>query len=328
MIYYLCPDMNHPSGGIRVIYRHVDRLNQLGLPAAVLHCRRGYRCSWFENRTTVEYIPDVRLGSADFLVVPEVYAGLYLVKSRLKKDQKLILKLIRSAVNKVIFNQNAYNTFRSYPLDGASPDEDLYHDPQVRACMVVSEDNREYLEMAFDHLPVSRIHNSIDPAVFSYDADKKEQIAYMPRRNPEDARQVINIIRNRGWFAKYRLVAIENMSEAEVAGTLKESKIFLSFGYPEGFGLPPAEAMACGCMVVGYHGWGGKEYFRDDFFYPVAHGDIAGFVRRFEFMADTLREDPERVQQHAIAGSQFILEQYSPAKEDGDLESFWKSLKG
>ena len=39
-----------------------------------------------------------------------------------------------------------------------------------------------------------------------------------------------------------------------IAGTLlfSFSILFLSFGYPEGFGLPVAEAMSCGCAVIGY----------------------------------------------------------------------------
>jgi hypothetical protein len=32
-------------------------------------------------------------------------------------------------------------------------------------------------------------------------------------------------------------------------------------GIVRGFRFPPAEAMLCGCVVVGYHGKGGQEYF-------------------------------------------------------------------
>ena len=34
-------------------YRHVDHLNGAGIPAAVMHRRGDFRCSWFENRTRV-----------------------------------------------------------------------------------------------------------------------------------------------------------------------------------------------------------------------------------------------------------------------------------
>ena len=42
---------------------------------------------------------------------------------------------------------------------------------------------------------------------------------------------------------------------------MMDSTIFLSFGHPEGFGLPVAEALASQCAVVGYDGIGGRELF-------------------------------------------------------------------
>ena len=52
-VYFCAPDWNVPAGGIRVFYRHVDILNEAGIPAAVLHRRAGFRCTWFENHTRV-----------------------------------------------------------------------------------------------------------------------------------------------------------------------------------------------------------------------------------------------------------------------------------
>ena len=71
-------------------------------------------------------------------------------------------------------------------------------------------------------------------------------------------------------------------SEAAVADILRESQVFLSFGHPEGFGLPPAEALACGCLVIGYHGGGGREYFGPAGAYPAgtpAAGDDGACTR-------------------------------------------------
>src|SRR5215472_11831928 len=72
-VYYLTPDVVNPSGGVRVIYRHVDTLNALGIPAVVLHTKSGYRCGWFANTTRVAGVADVKLRPSDILVVPEYY---------------------------------------------------------------------------------------------------------------------------------------------------------------------------------------------------------------------------------------------------------------
>ena len=58
MVYYLCPDIKTPVGGIRVIYRHVDILNRYGIPAYVVHKTLGFRVDWFKNDTPIVYWRD------------------------------------------------------------------------------------------------------------------------------------------------------------------------------------------------------------------------------------------------------------------------------
>src|SRR3954463_4411251 len=97
MIYYLAPALARPSGGVRTMYRHVDVLNKCGLPAAILHPRRGFRCEWFENQTRVESAP-LQVRADDLLVGPEQYSP------------EALNRLARG-VRKVVLNQNAYRTF-------------------------------------------------------------------------------------------------------------------------------------------------------------------------------------------------------------------------
>ena len=63
---------------------------------------------------------------------------------------------------------------------------------------------------------------------------------------------------------------------------LSESLIFLSFGHPEGFGLPVAEAIAQRCAVIGYSGMGGRELFgickKFGLDYQIEYGDFSGFL--------------------------------------------------
>ena len=102
------------------------------------------------------------------------------------------------------------------------------------------------------------------------------------RKHADEAVQVLNILRCRRALEGWDLVAIDGLPEHEVAKRLAECAIFLSFGYPEGCPLPPLEAMASGCVVVGYHGWGGREYFKPTFSDPIEAGDIIGFARAAE----------------------------------------------
>ncbi len=63
---------------------------------------------------------------------------------------------------------------------------------------------------------------------------------------------------------KAEFVILENQySQTEIAEHFREADIFLAIGYPEGFALPPLEAMACGCAVIGFTGGGGLDHMID-----------------------------------------------------------------
>ncbi|MFW6004949.1 MAG: glycosyltransferase [Desulfonatronovibrionaceae bacterium] len=88
-------------------------------------------------------------------------------------------------------------------------------------------------------------------------------IACMPRKNKALISLIKRIINSRNPEDQdIRWISIDGADHPEVAGLLRDSHIFLASGFPEGFALPPLEAMACGCLVVGYAGLGGWDYMR------------------------------------------------------------------
>ena len=99
------------------------------------------------------------------------------------------------------------------------------------------------------------------------------------------------------WMKKWSLVDIQSRPHAEVIKLLQGCALFLSFGHPEGFGLPVAEAMACGCAVIGYSGLGGRELFQLGHQYgtavEVAFGDWLGFVTAAERLDQQLNADAQ-----------------------------------
>jgi len=303
-IYFLCPDYRNAVGGIRIIYNHADILNANGFLAKVVHSKKGFRASWFPNHTEVTHIRAVRFQPYDIVVLPEIFASYY--NNQSLPDWKLKLKkrfsqnrlkyylseIANLPVYKVIYNQNAYATFHQYPYvknDWYVP----YFQPDVIRTVVVSNDNADYLTYTFPEHRFERVHVSFDFSLFTYASRKKPQICFMPRKNDSEARQVINILQAKGLLADFDVIAIEGKTTDEVAAILKESLIFMSFGYPEGSPLPPCEAMLSGCIVVGYHGWGGREYFRPEFCYPVEPGDVLTFARRMEEVIRLYHKQPD-----------------------------------
>ncbi|MDD5389292.1 MAG: glycosyltransferase [Gallionellaceae bacterium] len=340
-IYYLCPEHKTPVGGVRVIYRHVDILNKHGFSAYVVHNTRGFRVDWFENDTRIVYwrnnfldrmlakvkrrlalnsVVDLpvsggdatRIGAKDILVIPEMYgpdlAGAY-----------------GRGIKKVVLNQNCYLTFHGYSWQRDRLITPYTHQ-DVIATLINSYDGEDYLRYAFPKLPLHRFRLSIDPHRFSFQAEKKKQICFSRIKNQADAMQVVNILKFRGALKDFEIIPFINLPQAEVARIYKDSLLFLSFGYPEGFGLPPAEAMACGCVAIGFHGGGGREFLRPEFSYPIEQGDIVGFARTVEEVIKAYELNPAAILDKGRRAADFIRDHYSPEKEEAEVISAWQAI--
>ena len=110
---------------------------------------------------------------------------------------------------------------------------------------------------------VFRLNNTIDTSLFTPSFPKDPVVSFMTRKHRTHSRIILSLIesldsyKNGGW----QTIGIEKCSLRDVSTHMKRSFLFLSFGFPEGFGLPLAESLACGCKLVGYDGVGGKEIF-------------------------------------------------------------------
>jgi glycosyltransferase involved in cell wall biosynthesis len=148
----------------------------------------------------------------------------------------------------------------------------------------------------------------------------------MPRKCSEEAAQIISILNERGVLGDWILVPIHDMHESEVAAILRESAIFLSFSQREGFGLPPLEAISCGCIVIGYHGGGGEEYFQGPTIFPITQGEIVEFAQTIEKIALNYDSSQETHSELTLSAKNMIENEYSSDREKKDLARAWKVL--
>jgi glycosyltransferase involved in cell wall biosynthesis len=203
---------------------------------------------------------------------------------------------------------------------------DRYRIAGVRAILVLSDINRAYQEYMFPGVPVFQLRLAIDEALFHHGGAKRPRIAFMPRRGMRDAEMLIGMLRNRGLLDGFDLVPIDGTSEARVAETLRESLCFLALSSREGFGLPAAEAMACGCIVIGYTGNGGDEFFDSDHAYPIEDGNLLEFTSAIEHVLSLYREDPGFLETMGRKASKKILEKYGRLTAEAESLIQWKAL--
>lgn len=311
-VYYLAPAEKKPSGGIKVIYRHVDLLNEHGIPAAVLHEPEGFRCDWFRNQTRIVSVRNLLFHADDILVLPECYGpGLH---------------LLAPEVRKVIFNQGPHHTFDRISLRETAPGAPYQQLNNIHGILTVSHDGADLLRLAFPGSHIAVVRNVIDKDIFRLGTEPSgHRIGYVPSRRSDELHQLLHLVRalGMGTANDWELVPIQGRSEQEVASILRTCTIFLSLSDRDGFGLPPAEAMACGSYVVGYPGGGGKEFF-DSAYCSPAH-DTTEVLRS---LADAMRLPDATRQELGAKASARILGHYTADGLRADLLAFYRDWVG
>jgi hypothetical protein len=309
-IYFLTPDTEAPSGGVFVIYRHVDLLNSAGIRAFVLHQRPGFRCNWFTNHTLVTDVTKARVGSGDLLVVSEPYVCL--------------MCGLPKGTRHAVLNQSLFLTWKR---GGERVVNHYKTNSDLVGIVTVSDYCAEALRYGFSRTPVYRVRPGIDASLFHLeDGPRERRIAYMSKKGKEDAERVLRLLEGRGSLAGWKIVPIDGLNHSDVARELRASKLFLTFSLQEGFGLPIAEAMACGNYVIGYHGYGGRELLRPGLAGVVEAGDVLAFARAVEDAVENDRHDPHWCLDRGRAASKYILAEYSLEREREDVLNAYSSL--
>jgi len=265
-IVYLCPALDTPFGGIKVIYRHAEQLAALGVEACVLHpSDPAFSCTWFSHQAK-------RLREAvldrdhDFVIVPEIWAAAF--------GRQCVEQQLRFA----IFAQNPYL------LTDDPPELARLAYRQAELVLVISEDCERMVllnDKGIDPARLLRVIWSV-PEQFLAGRDAvrpatSPTISFMPRKLPNHSRLVVAALREH-LPPHWQIRAIDGVDEATVAAMLRGSRIFLSFSEFEGLPLPPVEAALAGNLVIGYTGRGGREYWNRPNFLEIEQGDIHGFV--------------------------------------------------
>ena len=231
------------AGGIKVGYQHVALLQRAGYDAAVFQPEG--RASWFQSTVEVIAGRELTVGADDILVIPE---GLGLSR-----------ELIAGRRNRLfMFCQNQHYVFHELISDRSHYELGI---ERIYTCGVTT---KRFLERVFGYTDIGLIPHYIDKARFAR-REKKVQIAFMSRKLPAHARLIRNIFQTK--FPEYKSVPwrdINGVSESETAEIMSTSLAFLALSHQESQPLPPLEAMASGCAVVGFHGMGALEYATKD----------------------------------------------------------------
>ncbi len=253
------PPLPHLSGGMLVLIQIGNHLASLGHTVHfVVHDGEldfiGY--SEVYDRTTIPIVhwSSLELSPEHVWIVPDGWTNALVVG-------------IKAGARCIMYIQNWAFSLRTLP-------ENVFWQNLPVEFMYVSEPVRNFVrEITGKDGPIVR--PGIDLNLF-YTLPKNPlgertknnpiRIAWMPRKNKVFGELVNDALQQRMSrlypHIPIQFVPIQRVPHHEVANILRTCHIFLVTGFPEGCPLPPLEAMASGCIPVGFTGFGGWDYMR------------------------------------------------------------------
>lgn len=287
-----------PSGGIRVVYEHANRLVQRGHKVSVVHPRR-VQGSFFErNLTPYHRAKRLALLARDYLATPTI--RWHPIDSRV--DMKFVPNLDSANIPDgdavIAIAVDVLNATLAFPSSKGEKfffiqsDERFQQDPSiVRAAwrspahkIVIAEWLRKELIRETGSSDIDYVPNAVDVERYKLlrpiDGRERQvamQYSCVPVKGSADgikalklAKQIVpelrvvlfGVDRKPSWLPTW-IEYHRNPSQGFLIHQIyNQSAIYLSPSTSEGWGLPATEAAACGCALVCTDIGGHREYVR------------------------------------------------------------------
>jgi hypothetical protein len=303
-ILYVAQPVGFPSGGVSMLFRHVEILSSRGFDAYIYLLPGEGDLFVSHNARIIDATQPFEITPDDVFVIPEGWVLAY-------------PQLLSSPARKYVFCQNHFYAFAGL---GDAPS---YAVLGIEGVIAVSNVIARFLEREFGTGPVPVVPCAIDTQLFRPRC-KRRQIAFMPRKLGLEGDFMRDLFRRRHHaYADIPWVRIDKLPIETVAGLLGETSWFLSLSHLEGFGLPPLEAMACDALVAGFHGEGGLEYASRSNGFWCPTGDLDGCVAA---LARLVALTDAGLGETLLAGGRATVARYSREAQERALVEVWTAI--
>jgi len=299
-IYFYCPGINQPSGGIAVLIKQALILKEAGLNVSIIYnpmvigktqvgqsIYEEFNPTWLEfDYHSLKIIPlgkgsvitrsgnsmncqGISISQNDCIIFPEGFGGL------LRGSQNLPCK-------KVVLAQNHTYIFPSLPSG------EKWTDYGVQYVVTISDSIKNFLHKFMPNIKVIRVHYSINTNTFT-PREKKPLIIFHCRNDfvRKLLKTVIKIFYVQyPQYRHYEFEELKGLSRQQFAKKLGEARFALYNDEIAGLPTLPLEAMACHTHVVGWRSYGGSEYMTKNNGFWVENGDIIALGEEIGHVVD------------------------------------------
>jgi len=242
------------------------------------------------------------------------------------EDYSLALNSLRHVeCGKILFCQNHYCIYQ-----GLTPGQS-WTDFGIQDYMAASQPIRDTLRGWFG-IEATVVRPAIDDLFFADQPAPIAQplnIAVMPRKRTEDLcllQGLLATAMQQKHAGPIQWRPIDDLQRPQVAEILKSCPIYIAISYHEGLGLPSLEAMAAGCLIIGYRGGGGLDYATEDNGLWVPDDDPLLLAEKLREVLSRLGEASYlRTIQQIRQSGQATARRYSSQAQEAALLAFWRS---
>ena len=282
-VVYLVYDVSMLFGGMRVIFEHVNRLQELGHEVEIWHAGSS-DTPYFECHVPIKRYQVGLLDKPDVLVMTDPGFIPDVSKYRQKRATFYLVQHDNEFINELAKSTTEVGRVREY----------IHHFQTGQwSIIVVSTWLKDVVKDKYD-LPSIVIRNGIDHSLFHpsppiinfrkptvllyYDPQAWKgfsEALYATRivkENVMDLEIIIigklfpeeNPAADRYFGLTFPALFISKPEQANLAGLYSSATVFVSSSWKEGFGLPGLEAIACGTPLVTTDSGGSSEYAIDN----------------------------------------------------------------
>jgi len=289
-----------PIGGFRLVYEFANQLVARGHKITIIHPRRlnnviyrppnfyhwlrrkgGYlrdlfirpKVKWqaIDKRIKMLYVPEPitrNIPNADVVFATAWQTTEYIIKYPLSKGEKFYIVM---DFDHYFGSQERLEASWKLPFKKAAISHWLY---KKVVSITKTENDIINVSLGIDHSKFRRTQNidnrpkriamMYSPVSYKGIEDGIKAIEISKRRHPDLKVTIFGARETRppqvqSWI-EYKCC---NAAQAELVNIYNQSRIFVCSSLAEGFAIPPAEAMACGCAVVSTDCGGNREYAED-----------------------------------------------------------------
>ena len=311
-ILYFCPDFPQPSGGIKTLYRHVQRLAGMGFDAWIVHQQRPFLVTWHGYEAPALWLSErPQFAPQDVLVIPEVMPQI-MQQTASFAGERIVIALSWSPT---YWNLPPGQTWSSYGIKNI-----ITKSPLIQRYLRWS--------MGIEATLISEYVNC-ERYCFTPEA-KRPKVSYLTRKDRSAGWLQSVLCAKGGPFSDLEWMPLRELSEDEYARHLRETSVYVTTNMQEGMNTSVLEAMACGCLVVGYSGIGGGVYMKGDGLSQnsilVENGNVPALGEQLENVLLQLSADPAAYGRVIENGLQTARAYQNPDDEANSLRAVYAPL--